>query len=343
MGRKTPFQIICLLAFGAFAAVSCYLTVDSIHLSLPNVPRWCFWIAIVGLYVLTSYGTKMIMDSFNRNIIIDKRGAKLVGGLIIVLITWLLVSFPTNVHSLFYLRMAKPTAKSEQLYFINQFKQLTNEETAIGKFNEDFTKKVEKVNAAKTALEAEIEHPERPGVGDQAERCLQKVENELGVKVGTITRLSHIGRSQREINTAIRFYSNQIATQLKIQEEQQAQQLVSHLKNFRKEAGELNTQIANMNANISNLDNPEYDEEKTLAQSRQLIRTAAGTLSAKGIKDDYKGYRSERLTNVTEVWSDMFKGEFKGKDYGLIYWILFSLVIDLAAFCFFNVAFKEKD
>lgn len=285
----------------------------------------------------------MIMDSFNRNIIIDKRGAKLVGGLIIVLITWLLVSFPTNVHSLFYDKMAKPTAKSEQLYLINQFKQLTNEETAIGKFNEDFTKKAEKVNAAKTALEAEIEHPERPGVGDQAERCLQKVENELGVKVGTITRLSHIGRSQREINTAIRFYSNQIATQLKIQSEQQAQQLASHLKNFRKEAGELNTQIANMNANISNLDNPEYDEEKTLAQSRQLIRTAAGTLSAKGIKDDYKGYSSERLTNVTEVWADLFKGEFKGKDYGLIYWILFSLVIDLAAFCFFNVAFKEKD
>ena len=146
MGKKTPFQIVCLLAFGAFAAVSCYLTVESIHLSLPSVPRWCFWIAIVGLYVLTSYGTKMIMDSFNRNIIIDKRGAKLVGGLIIVLITWLLVSFPTNVHSLFYDKMAKPTAKSEQLYLINQFKQLTNEETAIGKFNEDFTKKAEKVN-----------------------------------------------------------------------------------------------------------------------------------------------------------------------------------------------------
>lgn len=343
MGRKTPFQIICLLAFGAFAAVSCYLTVESIHLSLPNVPRWCFWIAIVGLYVLTSYGTKMIMDSFDSDKIMDNRTAKFVGGVIIVLITWLFVSFPTNVHSLFYDKMAKSTAKSEQLYLINQFKQLTNEETAIGKFNEDFRKKEEKVNAARTALEAEIDHPERPGVGDEAERRLQQVENELGVKVGTINRLSHIGRSRKERNVAIKFYSNQIATQLKIQKENQEQQLASHLANFRKEAKELNTQIANMNANISNLDNPEYDEEKTLTQSRQLIRTAKGTLSAKGIKDDYKGYRSERLTNVTEVWSDMFKGEFKGKDYGLIYWILFSLVIDLAAFCFFNVAFKEKN
>ena len=71
MGRKTPFQIICLIAFVAFAAVSCYLTVGSIHLSMPAIPIWCMWIAVVGLFVLTSYGTKMIMDSFNRNLMIE--------------------------------------------------------------------------------------------------------------------------------------------------------------------------------------------------------------------------------------------------------------------------------
>lgn len=343
MGRKTPFQIICLLAFVAFAAVSCYLTVDSIHLSLPGIPKWCLWIAVVGIYVLTSYGTKMIADSFNRNIIMDKRGSKLVGGLIIVLVTWLLVSFPTNVHSLFYMKMSKPTAKSEQLYLINQFKQLTDKDVAEAKFNEDFGNKVKKVNAAKTALEAEIEHPERPGVGDNAERCLQKVEEELGIKIGTITRLSHIGRSQKEINTAIKFYSNQIDGQLKIQQEQQALQLVNHMKNFQREVKELKVQIKNMNTNISNLDNSEYDSEETLTQSRQLILTASETLVSKGIKNNYNGYSSERLTNVTKVWADLFNGKFKATDYGLVYWILFSLVIDLAAFCFFNVSFKEND
>lgn len=343
MGRKTPFQIICLLAFVAFAAVSCYLTVDSIHLSLPGIPKWCLWIAVVGIYVLTSYGTKMIADSFNRNIIMDKRGSKLVDGLIIVLVTWLLVSFPTNVHSLFYMKMSKPTAKSEQLYLINQFKQLTDKEVAEAKFNEDFGNKVKKVNAAKTALEAEIEHPERPGVGDNAERCLQKVEEELGIKIGTITRLSHIGRSQKEINTAIKFYSNQIDGQLKIQHEQQALQLVNHMKNFQREAKELKVQIKNMNTNISNLDNSEYDSEETLTQSRQLILTASETLASKGIKNNYNGYSSERLTNVTKVWADLFNGKFKATDYDLVYWILFSLVIDLAAFCFFNVSFKEND
>ncbi len=344
MGKKSPFQIVCLVLFVAFAAVSCYLTVSSIHLSMSAIPQWCLWIAIVGLFLLTSYGSKMIMDSFNRNLIIDNRGKKLAGGLVIVLVTWLMISFPTNSHSLFYNKNARDFAKSEELYLVQQLQQLTSEEVASEKFMAEFEKKVNEVRAANTALKAEIEHPERPGVGDRAERCLQRVEEALGVKVGTITRLSSMGRTQKEINRAIKYYDNQIEEQINIQALQMAGQLKTHLANLKKESKKLNVQIANLNNNVQALDRATLsDQDALLAQSRNLIRTARGTLEAKGMKDEYKGYRSERLINVTEVWSDYFKGEFSKADSGMIYWILLSLVIDLAAFVFFNVALKKDE
>lgn len=317
MGRKSLFEIIALIAFAAFAAVSCYLTVESIHLSLPSIPKWCFWIAIVGLYVLTSYGTKMIMDSFSRSKMIDNRGKKFVGGLLIVLITWLFVSFPTNVHSLFYDKMAKE------------------------KFNSDFTKKVERVRTLKGQLKNEITHPDRPGSGERADSTLQTIENALDIKVGTIIRRSNQGMNLKEANTTYRFYDNQIEEQIKIKKQTQEQLLASHMINFNKKAKQIETQIRNIEQNISDLDNPKIDSDAALRQSRELIHTANGTLNAENIENTYKGYHSARLTNVTEVWTDYFRGEFTGKDYGLIYWILLSLVIDLAAFCFFNIAFKN--
>lgn len=341
MGRKSLFEIIALIAFAAFAAVSCYLTVESIHLSLPSIPKWCFWIAIVGLYVLTSYGTKMIMDSFSRSKMIDNRGKKFVGGLLIVLITWLFVSFPTNVHSLFYDKMAKETAKAEELHLKNQLSLLTNEELAKEKFNSDFTKKVERVRTLKGQLKNEITHPDRPGSGERADSTLQTIENALDIKVGTIIRRSNQGMNLKEANTTYKFYDNQIEEQIKIKKQTQEQLLASHMINFNKKAKQIETQIRNIEQNISDLDNPKIDSDAALRQSRELIHTANGTINAENIENTYKGYHSARLTNVTEVWTDYFRGEFTGKDYGLIYWILLSLVIDLAAFCFFNIAFKN--
>lgn len=344
MGRKTPFQIICLIAFVAFAAVSCYLTVGSIHLSMPAIPVWCMWIAVAGLFVLTSYGTKMIMDSFNRNLMIENPTKKFVGGLIIVLVTWLLISFPTNSHSLFYNKNARDYAKKEELHYVQQLRPLTIEELAKEKFMTDYAKKVKEVKSAQKALENEIKQPERIGFGDRADSCLQNVEKALDIKVGTIVRLTNKDRSQKGINSAIKYYDNQIRDHLEILSQQYKTQWDIHKVNFKKEAKKLNVLISNIELNVQALDRATLsNQDALLAQSRDLIQTAKSTLEARGLSAEYKGYPSERLINVTEVWTDYMKGKFSNENSGMIYWILLSLVIDLAAFCFFNVAFKQEE
>jgi hypothetical protein len=46
---------------------------------------------------------------------------------------------------------------------------------------------------------------------------------------------------------------------------------------------------------------------------------------------------------VTKVWGDYFRREFKDTNYTLWYWILLSIIVDVAAFAFFDIAFKKED
>ena len=173
---------------------------------------------------------------------------------------------------------------------------------------------------------------------------LQNVEKALDIKVGTIVRLTNKDRSQKGINSAIKYYDNQIRDHLEILSQQYKTQWDIHKVNFKKEAKKLNVLISNIELNVQALDRATLsNQDALLAQSRDLIQTAKSTLEARGLSAEYKGYPSERLINVTEVWTDYMKGKFSNENSGMIYWILLSLVIDLAAFCFFNVAFKQEE
>ena len=88
------------------------------------------------------------------------------------------------------------------------------------------------------------------------------------------------------------------------------------------------------------------DKEAVLKNARIVIGRSYAELESQ-----YNGlytyneniYRSDRLVKVTKVWGDYFKGIFKNTDYTLWYWILLSIIVDIAAFAFFDIAFKKED
>ena len=49
----------------------------------------------------------------------------------------------------------------------------------------------------------------------------------------------------------------------------------------------------------------------------------------------------DSIISVFNVWSDIFKGKFEGK--GLWYWIVLSILVDIAAFIFFDIAFAKRN
>ena len=102
MNENKFLKIFCIFAFLAFAAVSCWATAESLHLLLSSLPVATCWIVTIGFFFIASWGTKMIVDSFNQNIYLERRGLRLLGGIVIILIFWLACSMPTNTHTFFY-------------------------------------------------------------------------------------------------------------------------------------------------------------------------------------------------------------------------------------------------
>ena len=49
----------------------------------------------------------------------------------------------------------------------------------------------------------------------------------------------------------------------------------------------------------------------------------------------------KRLMSVFDVWQDYLSGEYNG--YGFIFWIIISILVDIAAFIFFDLAFKRTE
>ena len=91
MGQNNILKIISVFAFIALAAVSCWATQESLHLLLPSWPQAICWIVTVAFFIIASVGTKLIVDSLNQNVYIEKRGMKLLGGILIVLVFWLML------------------------------------------------------------------------------------------------------------------------------------------------------------------------------------------------------------------------------------------------------------
>ena len=47
------------------------------------------------------------------------------------------------------------------------------------------------------------------------------------------------------------------------------------------------------------------------------------------------------MISVFDVWEDFFAGEYAGN--GFAFWIIISILVDIAAFIFFDLAFKKRE
>lgn len=347
-GENKNLRIFALVAFVAFAAVSCWSTVESLFLTLEHaeIPKWVFWIAIVGLYVLTSICFKLMFDTFNQSIYMEHRSVKFVIGLLGVLLLWLVFSMPTNAHTFFYKQMAKNTAVKELKYVDGELQKLSSENAFLETYNAEWNKYEADVASALTAIKAEIKDYQNTGTGDKTEARVAEVEDLLGIKTGTIARLKARDRSQREINKACEHYDAAIKEQLDVKKQQHEANVARAYADFQERMKNVAPLRRDVKATLDQLDDDQYDKEAVLKNARKVIGRSYAELESQynGIYTyDEHVYRSDRLVKVTKVWGDYFKGRFRNTDYTLWYWILLSIIVDIAAFAFFDIAFKNED
>lgn len=351
MQQTNYLKIVWILAFMAFATVSCWATAESFHLLLSDWPVSLCWIVTVGFFIIASLGTKMIVDSLNQDIYLEKRGMRLFGGILLILIFWLICSMPTNTHTFFYRTVINDkvtTDISTTRGYLSQIKNNTNnEEQAKLKIGE----LKNRVDVKLGELESEIQNEANPGFGTKSKEILRELAKELGVN--KIEPLTFKGTSKQDRIKLCDAYR----TKIYILYESKARNIKQNI----------------LSPNPENLKEVKRDDEN-LALCKKYIDDKTINLNdaedIKGVCDKLNtGYNTvkknknfvifsshadesiyttdnpvtkvKRMISVFDTWKDFLHGEYAG--HGFFFWILISILVDVAAFIFFDLAFKKVD
>lgn len=351
MGQKNYLKIVWIIAFAAFAGVSCWATAESLHLLLSSLPKIACWVITVGFFIIASLGTKMIVDSLNQNINLDNRGLNFVGGIIIVLIFWLICSMPTNTHTFFYRTVINDkvsTDISTTRGYLNLIKNNTNNKNqAILKVNE----LKNNVDVLLGELEAEIKNESNPGFGPKSKEILRKFATLL--EVDKIEPLTYKGLSKQSREKLCDAYR----TKIYILTENRATNIMAHLltpnPDNMKEVRQDDENLALVKKYIDD-QTIDLNDAENIKDVCDKLNTAYNTIKKNSdfvnfsSKEDEATYTAStpvtkvrRMISVFDVWGDFLAGEYAGR--GFTFWIIISMLVDIAAFIFFDLAFKKRE
>jgi len=342
------------LAFLAFAAVSCWATAESLYLSIDLHIAVCYVISI-GFFIVASIGTALIVKALNPNTSFENPGIAVAGGIFMLLAFWLLCSMPTNTHTFVYRDKVAGVVTKDVDRTLGYLIQLQNNDLQEEDIKVAQQKLESEVNAALRNLCDEIRNPLNPGFGPSAREKLNDLNLVLGSAIAetTVGARSSLSSTERE----------QLINRIQIRVEQELQQKKQELReigtaakteSFRRDA---NDQVAYLkgiqrwilmdSVDYYNRDMMEKDINSKLRHSYETIATYRSFISWLSPEDRYDYTRDnpvtkvDGITSVFNVWKDILKGKYNG--HGLWYWIVLSILVDIAAFIFFDIAFASDE
>lgn len=341
------FRIIgSLISFLILAGISCWATEKSLHMLLPaGWPEILVWGITIAFFIVASIGTKLIADSLMSNEFIENRKGKLWGGILLVFFFWLIMSMPTNTHTFFYNDEIGPTI-SKDIETTNKYLlQIIEKGTSSSKtLDEEGTKIKNVVEAQRTHIVKQFhgqEPPYKKGNGEKISDHLKIINDTLHSSI----------KQHPDFNSAnpiiLNWYQAEIDKALNhaLRTHTISSESVVAARNQRKTLLNLKDSINN-SITINNLSEPEIRQCQTeLDKGYGIIASNKAFIQFDKDTDDEEVYtrektktRTEMLASVTEVF---FKDFLKGKyDYTFWYYILLSILVDIAAFIFFDIAFS---
>jgi hypothetical protein len=351
MNQTNYKKLFSIFAFIVFAAVSCWATTESLHLLLSSWPKIMCWAVSIGFFVIASIGSKMIVDSLNQNIYMEKRTANLCLGILIMLIFWLVCSLPTNTHTFFYRTIIDNEVSSDisrTRGYLSQIKNNTNNKELAHKKIEDLKSKI---NILLAELEAEIKNELNPGFGAKSKEIFRKFAIELGVD--KIEPLSYSGSSVQGLQRLCDEYRKKMYTLMDAKARDIESSILFPNSDNLDEAKLVDENLALVQDYISDgtIDLNKAEDIKDvcdkLNQGYNTVKKNQNFVNFSSESDKEKYTADSPITDVKrkisvfDVWMDFIKGAYSG--HGFIFWILISILVDVAAFIFFDIAFKKQE
>lgn len=344
------FKIIgCIIAFLILAGISCWATEQSLHLLLPaGWPEILVWGITITFFVVASFGTKLIVDTLASPAFIDNRRLKLFGGILLVVFFWLLMSMPTNTHTFFYNDKIGSVITKDIETTNKYLSQIVDRGTSSTMVLDSVGTKM------KDAVEEERVHIVRQFNGDEppykrgnGEKISEHINNINKIlKSNIIQDLNYnsanpaiLNKYQVEINKAL-------ADALKTHTI--SMQSVDAAKEQKRRLAALNDSIQD-HISTGSLSEAEIKQcEKELKDGYNIIGTNKLFVDFDRNSDDEAVYtkenvetRTKRMASVIDVFFvDFLQGKYPASFW---YYVILSILVDIAAFIFFDIAFKRNE
>lgn len=346
-------RFFSILLFLAFAGISAWATAESFHLSLDTWPKVLCWVMAAGFMVVASIGTKLIVDSLNQNIDVDNRGWQLVGGIILLIAFWIVCSMPTNTHTFFY-RSDIHRVVNDDIATTEAYLQ------QLERFTVNANYKTEKINHLKEQvelklgeLEGEIRNEANPGFGTKSKQILREFASLLDMpKMEQLSVGQNASRQQVIDAYRSKIYALRDAKIREIQNETEAAE--SSL--FKNKAKEHLAELRNVRIAIDT-GAVDLNIAEQVAAVEKVIDRAYKTIGAYSEFVNFKGHDKEiyvpsdgkeaitkvkSTISVYNVWKDMLTTN-KYEGHGLWFWVVMAILVDVAAFIFFDIAFARRE
>lgn len=348
--KMDKFKFIgSFLAWLLLAGISCWATEKSLHMLLPaNWPEIAVWGITIAFFVVASIGTVLIVNSLMSDGFVDNRKGKLFGGILLVICFWLLMSMPTNTHTFFYNDKIGSTITEDIKTtngYLQQIVEIGTSSTPV--LDEEGKKLFDAVEEERRHLVAQFhgkEAPYIPGNGEMVGKHLEKINKLLNSQI--IQNPNFASKDP----SILASYQAQI-------DRARADALKTHMISPEsvKSAREKKTRLAALNDSIQDhiasgsLSEQEIRQcEKELkdgygivASNKNFIHFDQSTNDEKVYTDENTETRTKRLSSVIDVFFvDFLNGKFPGSFW---YYVILSILVDVAAFIFFDIAFKRHN
>lgn len=341
MNDNSFMKIFSIFGFVVMAGISCWATEQSLHLLWPWMPELFVWCITVAFFVVASLGTKLIVDALSPDYYMENRKFVLIGGVVLTLVFWLITSMPTNTHTFFYNKKINDVAIQDINTTNKYLAQIKERKVTLPEWD-PIEKQADELTTLMTNEFNGISGTRIQGNGPYTQELVTKIGNILDPfrvypNPNTNSRDTHILITyQEQINAS--------KARKKMEFQAPTSSVVDAEKWFDYLSEDKDT--------ITTLMSKSEIDEQIIKQTEGELHTAYTIIksNAKFVEldeEDVETYTQEnletrtiRMLSVVDVWIDFLKGKYPAS---FAFWILLSVLVDVAAFIFFDIAFKKQE
>lgn len=331
--------------------ISCWATSESFHLLMPQWPMVAIGVFSILFFILASIAVGLITKAFQNDFLEHRKRIQcLIGGILMLLAFWFFLSMPTNAHTFFYREKVGDIVSQDLETTQSYLNQLANKEVYNDSLYQNYLNTKAKVDKETKSLVNEFngigQSNGSRGNGKHVQNRLTNINALIGCNILIDPRYNSTDPQILHYYTeSINKELNKLKDKCYVSDEvaKQAEKKSKELQIFKDSIQDM-VLVGSLATRTG---------EPVVQQAQGVLHLSYSYLkdNAQFVKfkeEDKPVYTAQNLETRTKAFLNPFKVVFydflRGVyPFSFLFFILLSILIDVAGFIFYAIAIKEND